>query len=58
MNNVTLQSFPNTKTEALAMLYVQSRDLTNATPEELLAMYKDAYNRIREANKISVKNML
>lgn len=50
MNETTLRTFPSTKAEALAMLYVQSQDLSNATPEELLDMYTDAYERIKKAN--------
>ena len=48
MNEVTLRAFPSNKTEALAMLYVQSQDLTDVTPEELLDKYQDAYKRIQE----------
>ena len=32
--------------EYLAMLYVQSRDLSNAEPGELLVLYKSALERI------------
>lgn len=46
MSDTTLKAFPSNKREALAMLYVQSRDLTNATPEDLLDLYQDAYERI------------
>lgn len=49
MNETTLQTFPSTKSEALAMLYMQAQDLRNATPEEVVAMYRDALKRIRKA---------
>lgn len=41
------KTFPETQTEALAMLYVQSQDLSNVTPEDLLDMYEDAYQKIK-----------
>lgn len=49
MNETVLHTFPSTKSEALAMLYMQAQDLRNATPEEIVAMYKDALKRIRSA---------
>lgn len=51
MNETTLLTFPSTKAEALALLYVQAQDLSNVTPEELTAMYKDTYDRIIAENK-------
>lgn len=51
MSESTQHSFPSTKAEALALLYVQSQDLTGVTPEDLVAMYKDAYARILAENK-------
>lgn len=41
------KAFPATKYEALAMLYVSSRDISNATPEELADLYADAHKRIQ-----------
>lgn len=38
--------FPSNKYEALAFLYVERQDLSNTSPEELAAMYVDAYTRI------------
>lgn len=32
--NVILNAFPKTKSEALTMLYLQNQDLSNITPEE------------------------
>lgn len=51
MDDVKLNTFPSTECEALAMLYVQSQDLSNVSPEGLLDMYRDAYKRIREHRK-------
>ena len=51
MANDTYRSFPETETEALAMLYVQHQDLTGITPEGLLDMYQDAYQKITERRR-------
>ena len=40
--------FPSTKFEALAMLYVQSQDLREKTPAEILNMYNTAYAEIKK----------
>lgn len=45
------KTFPETETEALAMLYVQKQDLSEVTPESLLDMYQDAYQRIKAYRK-------
>jgi hypothetical protein len=47
MADNTFHTFPETVTEALAMLYVQNQDLSGVTPEGLLDMYQDAYKRIK-----------
>lgn len=41
-------SFPNDSVEALAMLYVQSQDISALTPEDLFKKYNDAYHKIKE----------
>ena len=46
--NTTLHTFPRTRSEALAFLFVQSQDLTGRTPEELVDLYAEAYERIRK----------
>ena len=51
MYDVELRTFPGNKFEALALLYVQSQDLSGKTPEELLDLYEDAVTRIREHNR-------
>lgn len=48
---VELNTFPSTKVEALALLYVQSQDLSGLSPEDVLDMYQDAYTKIRERSK-------
>lgn len=47
MADDTFRTFPETETEALAMLYVQNQDLSGVTPEGLLDMYQDAYQKIK-----------
>ena len=42
--------FPKSKFDALAMLYVQSQDLKDKTPTELLEMYNAAYAEIKKGN--------
>lgn len=42
-----LKTFPETETEALAMLYVQNQDMSDVTPEGLFDMYQDAYQKIK-----------
>ena len=51
MADTSLATFPSTETEALAMLYIQSQDLSGVTPESLLDMYQDAYQRIKAYRK-------
>ena len=51
MSDTTLNTFPANKFSALAMLYVEKHATSESTPEELLDMYTDAYDRIREHNK-------
>lgn len=51
MADNTLSTFPDSATEALAMLYVQNQDLSGVTPESLLDMYQEAYERIKAYRK-------
>lgn len=39
---------PDNKTDALALIYVQSRDLTNLTAAELLDLYEKTRKEIKE----------
>lgn len=43
-------TFPHSKVEALTMLYLQNQDLSNVTPEELLTLYSETYQKIFEAD--------
>lgn len=53
---------PDSKTleldHELAMLYLSKQDLKNVSPEQLLAMYKDACDRIHEASKTGKKQKI
>lgn len=40
--------FPSTRAEALAMLWVQTRDLSSSSPEELQRLYFSALKQIRQ----------
>lgn len=48
MPEIKLDTFPGTKAEALAMLYVQNQDLTGKTPAQIAALYDAAYKEIRQ----------
>lgn len=50
MSNCEIDIFPSTRTEALAMLYLQNQDLSNKSPKEIQEMYFWAYSEIKEAN--------
>ena len=43
---VSLSSFPANRIEALAILYLQNQDLSEKTPEEIVRIYNDAYEKI------------
>ena len=47
-DDVKLNSFPGSETEALAFLYVQSQDLTGKTPAEISTMYYEAYYAVQK----------
>ena len=55
-NDIHFSTFPSNECQALAMLYIQSLDLSNLSPEDIYDKYRDAYERIRnhrkEANKV------
>ena len=47
-NNVNLNTFPSTKSEALTMLYLQSQDLSGKSPSDIVELYISTNNEIRE----------
>ena len=50
-NDINLRTFPRSFQEALAMLYMENQDLSGLTPEQLVDMYQDAYEKICIRNK-------
>jgi len=46
-DKIELDTFPSSKSEALTMLYLQSQDLTNYSPEDLVDKYTEVLKRIR-----------
>ena len=55
MSDCEINIFPSTRTEALAMLYLQNQDLSGKTPKEIQKMYFEAYSEIKEANTERVR---
>lgn len=51
MPDTVFRTFPDSKLEALAMLYLQNQDLSGLTPEELLDKYDDTYKKLKEYNR-------
>ena len=51
-----LRAFPETAQQALAMLYVQSQDLTGKTPADLQTMYYEALYQIRHDHAEKTKS--
>ncbi len=51
MNEVRF--YPSNKAEALAYLYMEKQDLSDKTPEDIVDMYNEVYDRIvRKMNAI------
>lgn len=52
--SINLSTFPKDSAQALAMFYLNSLDLTGKSPEDIVHIYNDAYNKIEaEQNKIN-----
>ena len=52
--NDTLKTFPSNAIEALALLYMQNRDLSDYTPEQIYDEYMEVIKKIKahkSANK-------
>lgn len=50
-DNVSLSTFPDNSLEALTMLYIQNQDLSGKTPEDLVDLYDETYDKIRNRKK-------
>lgn len=53
-DKVELNTFPSTRSEALTMLYLQNQDLSSITPEDLVVLYRNTLDRIKQ--QFSVRN--
>lgn len=51
----SFMTFPSNETQAIAMLYVQSQDLSGLTPTQIYDQYRKAYEEIRKykGNKVA-----
>lgn len=49
------EQFPTDKYEALALLYIQKKNMENATPEDFVDEYKKARDRIEAHFKATGK---
>lgn len=52
-DKVTLNTFPASEIQALALLYVRNQDLSGLSPEEVYDKYRDAYERINKQKRTS-----
>lgn len=43
-----MSDFPDNRYDALALIYVQSRDLSTLSPAEILDLYENARKEIKE----------
>lgn len=46
-----LHTFPSSRREALAMLYLENQDLKGKTPEEIQSLYFGAYEALKKDDK-------
>lgn len=57
MDEIKLNSFPSNYAQALALIYLKNCDLKDKSPEEILHIYRDALDRIKnEQGKINEEN--
>ena len=47
-DKVELKTFPADKYDALALVYLQTQDLSEKTPEEVIDLFNDALKRMRK----------
>lgn len=50
-DKVTLSTFPSSRISALTMLYLEKQDFSDLTPEQLVDLYDEVYERIRNYEK-------
>lgn len=51
-NAMAPTAFPSSANEALAMLYLQSQDLTGKTPEEIVRLYTDTLIKVKKERAV------
>ena len=44
-------TYPSNYVDALTLLYLQNQNLSGVSPEELVALYYEVYDKIKAANK-------
>lgn len=54
MSDINLTTFPTNSDEALAMLYLNNSNLSEATPEVYARIYYDALEKIKQ-ERISIR---
>ncbi|MBO6309862.1 MAG: hypothetical protein J6N70_13735 [Oribacterium sp.] len=47
----TFRSYPSSKSEALALIWLEQQDLSGLSPEDILAKFDETEERIRKATK-------
>jgi hypothetical protein len=50
-NDVTLNTYPSNRAEALTMLYLQNQDLSGKSPGEIVELYFSVLAGVRESIK-------
>lgn len=51
-DEINLSTFPPSKSEALAMLYLERQDLSGITPSELVKKYLEVEEEITQSFKV------
>ena len=46
MSDTTLRTFPKNEFEAIAFVYIQSKDLSSMSPEEIYKLFKETEKSI------------
>lgn len=49
MDDISFRTFPNSRNEAITMLYLQNQNLEGKTPEELAALYAETFTEVQNA---------
>ena len=52
-SEITFKAFPSRKSEALALAWLNAQNISELSPEDILAKFNDAEKRINDADKAS-----